>query len=151
MDTLNGAVIQFLDKMGWPERPVVAADGDKEFECRVKISEDFVCGLFIVTNEKTKLTLVQLNCTDVKIPTAKFNEVIKFCNLVNTTSMLGRLALVENAQMVTCRWVLDSENTNIEMNHILNLYRGVMTVMIKRLPQLMTILYGGKSAVEAIA
>lgn len=149
---LTDVIIEWLKEKEWEERPNIHEAGrDSTTEWFHKINEDFAVLCYLEADEDNGVIKLFMYFNDSKIPATKIKEATKFANLVNVITPIGHLAVVTGDSRVLRYYAsIAMDGVQLETRHISNLLDAGFRTMESRLPQLMAICVGGKTAEEAI-
>ena len=148
---ITDVVIEWLEEREWEERPEVNEEKQTSstgFDYQV--SDDFSVKCYLDAAENQGYIKLFMYFLDTKIPESKIKEVTKFVNMVNLGIGVGHLVVIPDDRCLRYYAGIDVEDAALEPRHISNLLNAGLRTMEKRLPQLMAICFGGKSAEEVL-
>jgi tetratricopeptide (TPR) repeat protein len=148
---ITSIIVQWFEEQEWEERPKVNEEKQTSstgFGYQVSDDYSVKCYLDAAENQGNIKLLMYFN--ETKIPESKIKEATRFVNMVNVGIGIGHLVVIPDERCLRYYAGIDVENATLEPRHISNLLNAGLRTMEKRLPQLMAICFGGKSAEEAI-
>ena len=150
---LTEVVAKWLEAQEWEERPETKEERmTSSTEFSYQLNDDFTAKCFLEVVEKAGFFKVYMYYFDTKIPVPKINEVVTFANLANAKIPVGELIVhpEDNMRVIKFYLGMDFEDAAFEPQHISNMLSSGLRTLKERLPQMMAICFGGKSAEEAV-
>ena len=148
---ITSIVAQWFEEQEWEERPTV--NEEKQTSSTgfgYQVSDDYSVKCYLDAAENQGNIKLFMYFNETKIPESKIKEATRFVNMVNVGIGIGHLVVIPDERCLRYYAGIDVENATLEPRHISNLLNAGLRTMEKRLPQLMAICFGGKSAEEAI-
>lgn len=148
---LTEVVVNWLENQEWEERPEInEEENTSSISLAFDVGEDFSVKCFLDVSEQAGFFKLFAYYFDGKIPANRLDEVVKWANLVNRGTAIGSLQVITEERNLRFYTSIDVENATFEPQHIDNMLSAMLRVMKLRLPQMMAICHGGKTAEEAL-
>jgi hypothetical protein len=147
---LTNVIAQWFEEQEWEERPEINEEDETSSTYFGYKTGDFSLKCYFAAAEKPVFFTMYIYFMDTKIPEAKIPEVLKWLNLVNCSYPLGTLHFVHDDRIIRCHHGMDYDDATFETQHISNVFNILKSIMEYRLPQVLAICFGGKTAEEAL-